>query len=89
MPSISWTYKDFWEWFIQIEEDKRKTAAMIELLGNDWLVRLSAEAQAEIFRFAPDEILLNLKHIPKIVKRRTLEILEYERNKKDKRIKRK
>ena len=88
MPSISWQWKDWWMWFEQVEEDKRKTAAMVELIGNGWLARLSAEAQAEIFRFAPDEILLNLKHIPKIVKRRTLEILEYERKRKDKRIKR-
>jgi hypothetical protein len=86
MPTISWQYKDFWEWFIQIEDDKRKTVAMVELIGNGWLARLSAEAQAHIFQYAPDEILLNLKHIPKIVKRRTLEILEYERSKKDKRI---
>lgn len=87
MPPISWQYKDFWGWFIQIEDDKRKTAAMVELIGNGWLARLSAEAQAEIFRFAPDEILLNLKHIPKIVKRDALLILQREKDKQTRRNK--
>ena len=87
MPSISWQYKDFWEWFIQIEDDKRKTAAMIELIGNGWLARLSAEAQAHIFQYAPDEILLNLKHIPKIVKRDALLILQREKDKQTRRNK--
>lgn len=89
MPSITWTYKDYWDWYVQIEEDKRKTEAMVELIGNGWLARLSADQQAHIFQFAPDEILLNLKHIPKIVKRDTLLILEHERDKKYKKVKRK
>lgn len=88
MPSISWQWKDYWEYFNQIEEDKRKTVALQELNGNGWLARLSAELQAEVFRHAPEEILLSLKHFPKVVKVRTLEILQKERDKQTRRTRR-
>lgn len=88
MPSISWQWKDWWSWFEQIEDDKRKTIALQELNGNGWLARLSPEYQAEVFRHAPEEILLSLKHFPKVVKVKTLEVLQKERDKQTRRIRR-
>lgn len=88
MSSISWTYKDFWTWFEQIEDDKIKTFALRELNDNGWLGRLSADQQAHIFKYAPEEILQSLKHFPQVIKSDTLLILDYERQKKLRRIKR-
>lgn len=88
MSSISWTYKEFWQWFGLIEEDKRKTEALRELNANDWLARLSADQQAHVFMYAPDEIVLSLKHFPKVIKYDTLLILQDARDKKNRRLKR-
>lgn len=88
MPSITWTYKDYWHWFAQVEDDKRKAEALRELNGNGWLARLSAEYQAHVFQFAPEEILLSLKHFPQVIKRDTLVILQRELDKQTRRMKR-
>ena len=87
MSSISWTWKDFWLWFEQIEDDKRKSLALAELNGNGWLAKLSADQQAHIFIHAPEEILLSLKHFPQVIKKDALLILQHERDKRNRRIK--
>lgn len=88
MPTISWQWPDYWDYFNQIEEDKRKTEALKELNGNGWLARLSADQQAHIFMCAPENVLMGLKHFPTVIKRDAILILEHERQKKRKRMKR-
>lgn len=80
--SLTWTWKDWWAWFRQIEEDADKTIAIQTLLGNGWMKALSAEAQAEVMLEAPMEVLKSLKHFPAVFKQDTVKILQHELDKK-------
>ena len=79
MASITWEWVDYWAWLEQIEDDNVKAQAMREVNKDNWVARLSAKNQADVFRHAPEEVLLSLKHLPNIVKRDCLVILENER----------
>ena len=70
--SLRWSWKDYWEWFEQLQEDEIKVMAMVELLGDGWMKGLSPNTQIEVMKFAPREILDCLYQMPETFKPETI-----------------
>lgn len=87
MASLTWTWKDWWAWFAQIETSEGKVIAMRELYGDGWLKNLSAENQAEVMKDAPEEILKALKSLQHIFKYDAILLIQHELDKKYKKTK--
>lgn len=85
MASISWTWKQLWEWYEQLEENGA-TTFFKSFLRDIELERCSADFQFEIFRYSPMIIQENLKHL-KGIKREALILLQEELDKKNKKVK--
>lgn len=90
MTSITWDWKDFWEWYEQIEEQERKYDALREVYGRnaEYIKFLSAESQFKVFCHAPLEIKQQMKNFPQVYKREAILMLEMDLNKKMKKIRR-
>lgn len=88
MASISWTWKQLWEWYEQLEESGA-TVFFRSFLKDIELERCSADFQFEVFRYSPIVIKENLKHL-KGIKQEALIMLGEDLDKKEKKsIKRK
>lgn len=75
MSSITWTWKSFWDWYIQIEDEKNKSFVLAELTRDGWLERCSSNVQIEVMKYAPEEILNVLHKFPNIFKPETIRSL--------------
>ena len=87
MTSITWDWQDFWLWYSQIEEQERQYEALREVHRDDFIKRLSAEAQAKVFLHAPLEFKQMMKDYPGLYKREAIALLQLEEDKKSKKLK--
>ena len=62
MASVIWSWQDFWNWFEQIESANDK-AIVLKQIDADWVKRLTAENQAKVFQYAPQEITGHISHL--------------------------
>ena len=76
MTSLTWTWKDYWSWYLQIETEEDKTIAIRELLKDRWLANLSVDLQVEVMQHAPMEILIHMKSAPHIFKLETIQRIQ-------------
>lgn len=53
--ALTWTYKEFWSWFDQVDTVSKKLA-LKELVKDGWLRNSSARVQWEVLKFAPPEL---------------------------------
>ena len=72
MTSISWTWKDFWNWYKSLDEEER-FHAVYSLIEDGWMENLASEVQIEVIRYAPEEILNDLPLMPQVLKPETIE----------------
>ena len=75
--SVVWEWPDFWAWFNTLSSNDKAEA--LNLVGLSTMGRLTPEQQADVFRKAPEVMLLNLKHLP-MVHKKTILILQAERD---------
>jgi len=81
--SVTWEWRHFWGWWSTLSSEKKSEA--LDLIRIQEFNSLPPEEQAEIFRPAPEEVLLNLKHMP-MVHRETILILQEERDERDRKM---
>lgn len=84
MAALTWSWQDYWNWFIQIENDEDKKIAIQTLIGGRWMANLSPQSQATVMRYAPMEVLVAMKHFPDIFKREAILIIQRELDKENK-----
>lgn len=76
MSSITWSWKEHWLWFEQLQTDQKRQQWM-ELMKDEWLEGLPMELQFDVLKDAPDEILYALKHLPYIKREAIRKISKY------------
>lgn len=76
VASLTWSWKDYWNWYLQIEEEKDKTIAIREILKDNWMANLSMDMQVEVMQHAPMEVLQHMHKAPHIFKLDAIRIIE-------------
>lgn len=72
MASITWTWRNYWGWFRQLDTDKEKSVAMRELNTDNWLANLGVDEQVEVMMYAPYSVLKHMHLFPQVFKRMTI-----------------
>lgn len=88
MTSISWTWQTFWEWYEQVEEQEIQFAALRQIHANFNIPKMSAEAQAKLFLYAPMDFKMQMKNFPNLYKREAILILQMHADRLNKQFKR-
>lgn len=76
MSSITWSWKEHWLWFDQLENNQ-KAQQWNELRKDGWLDGLPVDLQFDVLKDAPDELLYSLKHLPYIKREAIRKISRY------------